>query len=269
MDELNIGYHDRRSRRLLGDELPPQEVARILHLHAVTVVGAVQDEFARTVETSQRLTSAAAREYILYGVGRRMSMILFALRSLLGTVPPERETPLDVDEGRAVTRDINVVYLNTVGVIDNLAWACFHEKAAELVEALSATQIGLFTRAITRAESLQPLVARLEEYRPWFEELRRRRDPAAHRIPLYLPPSLLNESQVAEHGRLGEQASEAIRRHDWEGWGDILSQQQRLGRFYPVFMHSPNEPLYRFYPTIPEDVGQMIKIIRATGEFLQ
>jgi hypothetical protein len=197
-----------------------------------------------------------------------MSMIVFSLRSLLEIVPPEREEPINVVEGRAITRDLNVVYINIVGLIDNLAWAAFHEKAPAALEGLQPTQIGLFTRALARTDELHALSAALEGYRGWFEELRTRRDPAAHRIPLYVPPALLNEAQAQEHERLAQQANEVIQRHDWAGWDNIMDQQQQLGRLYLLFLTSPGAPMYNFYPTIPEDAGQMVKIIRTVNDFL-
>lgn len=268
MDELEIEFYYARTRRLLG-ELPRQEVLRDLHLHALTVLGALQDQYTGCVVASQRLCSPDASDYVRFGVGRRMSMIVFSLRSLLDVVPPEREAPMNADEGRAITRDLNVVYINIVGVIDNLAWAVFHEKAPNALEALQATQIGLFTRAFGRTRELQGLAADVEEYRAWFNELRSRRDPAAHRIPLYLPPSFLNEAQAAEHERLAQQANDVIRRHDWAGWDNIMDQQQQLGRLLPIFLTAPGAAMYHFYPTIPEDSGQMVKIIRVVLDFLQ
>jgi hypothetical protein len=267
-DTLSIRYYERRSRRLFGDELPPQEVLRDLDLHMRVVIEATQTAQSESITITQKLRSADAKDYFLYGVGRRLGMIAHSLRCLFRIASPDREEPIDLEEGRALTRDLNVVYINIVGAIDNLAWAAFLEKAPDAAMELAATQIGLFTRSLTRIPELMPLARIVKPHRLWFDELRAKRDPAAHRIPLYLPPSLLNEGQVAEHRELEERASEAIRSHDWDGWSDILNQQRKLGRFYPVFLHSPSEPLYRFYPTVPEDAGQMVTLIKAVTEFL-
>jgi hypothetical protein len=269
MDDLNIEFHYQQSRRLIGENLPETEVIRDLHMHALSVMQAVQDEYTRTIETAQLLSSSDARDYIIYGVGRRMGMLVYSFRSLIGIVQPGREKPLDGDEGHAISRDLNVVYINIVGVIDNLAWAILHERVPDAAKSLQAAQVGLFTQPFRRLPELKSLVASIDQYRAWFIELRNRRDPAAHRIPLYLPPAILNHAQVAQHNELTELGNEAIGRQDWAGWDEIMKRQRSLGRMYAVFMHSPREPMYHFYPTIPEDAGQMVKVIKVVREFLR
>jgi hypothetical protein len=268
MDELDIEFHHARSRRIFGEELSKERWINDLDDHATCVIQALRDDFIRTIGVANTLLANTAREYVLYGVGRRMNMILYAYESLLDIFHVGREEPLDSDEGRSVTRDLNVIYINIVGVVDNLAWAAFLHRAPDVAANLPATQVGLFTRALARTAGLEPLAAMVEPFRAWFEDLRRRRDPAAHRIPLYLPPALLGPEQAAEYERLQREINEAIARLDSAGADAIMDQQQRLGRLSPVFLHSPSEPCYHFYPTIPEDIGQMIKVLRAATRFL-
>lgn len=268
MDELNIEFHHARSRRILGEVLSQEQLLDDLHCHAITVLQALRDDMTNTIVAAQVLPAGQTRDYMIYGVGRRLNILIYSLQTLIEIVHPAREEPLTSDEGRAITRDLNVVYINLVGVIDNLAWAAFHQRAPNAIDLLGVPQIGLFTQALARTPELQPLAQSLEEYRAWFRDMRGRRDPSAHRMPLYLPPAILGPEQAAEHVRLGELGNEAIGRRDWGSWDEIMDQQQNLGRMSPVFLHSPAGPLYRFYPTVPEDVGQMIKVVRAVTDFL-
>jgi hypothetical protein len=267
-ETLSIKYYEDRSRRLFGDDLPKGEILRDLDLHTRVVIDAVRREQAQAVISVNNMKSDQAKEYILYGVGRRLGMLAHSLTSLFAIAPPDREAPISSDEGHDLTRDLNVVYINIVGVIDNLAWSSLFERAPTAVTQLPPAQVGLFSKALGQVPALRGLSDLVTPYRSWFEELRARRDPAAHRIPLYLPPSLLNAAQVAEHERLAAKASDVVQMHDWAAWDDLLTEQRKLGRFYPVFLHSPREPLYRFYPTVAEDAGQMVRIVRDVTNFL-
>jgi hypothetical protein len=54
-------------------------------------------------------------------VGRRLRMILVAYRSVFDTIAPDRKEPLPLNEMAAVSRDLNIIYINICGALDNYA----------------------------------------------------------------------------------------------------------------------------------------------------
>jgi len=69
------------------------------------------------------------------------------------------------------------------------------------------------------------------------------RDALAHRIPIYVPPSVLSEKEAKRLDHLQAQ----IAKLDFNNLGDIemgeglLDQQAQLGRASPTFGHLPSE----------------------------
>jgi hypothetical protein len=268
VNEFNIEFHHARSRRIFGGDLSQEQLTDDLRHHALTVLEGLRDGVAEVILVAGALGQGPANEFLVHGVGRRLSMMIHALETLLDILPLEREQPLTEDEGKDVTRDLNVIYINMVGVIDNLAWCAFHHRAPEALGGIPRSHVGLFSTRLRKTAQLQGLADQIEDYRPWFGDLRSKRDPSAHQIPLYLPPALLGPAEAAEHERLGQRGNDAIARRDFAEWGAIMDQQRRLGRVAPIFLHSIEQPFYRFYPTIPEDIGFMLKLIRVVTGFL-
>lgn len=51
---------------------------------------------------------------------------------------------------------------------------------------------------------------------------------------------------------------------------DVLNEKlQRIGKFLPVFVHHPNEGMVRIYPTVPEDIGQLVRIARGIFDIVR
>jgi len=53
----------------------------------------------------------------------------------------------------------------------------------------SETQVGLFPGLFRNAAQVAGLESMLEQYIAWNDDLKSRRDPSAHRMPLYVPPA--------------------------------------------------------------------------------
>jgi hypothetical protein len=262
LSELEIQFHHDRSTRLFGEPLSQEQLRNDLEMHSISVLQALRDEFMAIAPVARSLPTGPCQDFVMYGVGRRMSMLIHALEGLMAVMPVHRVTPLTFDESKDVTRDLNVIYINIVGLLDNLGWSLFHRFWPDRVLVEAPSRIGLFTALAAQIPECADLVASLQTFRPWFDVLRERRDPSAHRIPLYLPPALLNKQDVAEYQRLERIGSETIAKGDWQGWDQSMSAQRKLGMLSPVFLHSVTEPSHRFYPVIFEDTGKMLKVSR-------
>ena len=112
----------------------------------------------------------------------------------------------------------------------------------------------------------------------WNRDLSSRRDPAAHRIPLSIPPAIIDAETRVEYERLSAEYSKASNDAlktpghgkdaimKFETAAALYDKLQRVGKFFPVFVHHPDEGPMKIYPTVPQDIGQLIKIARGIFE---
>src|SRR6266446_915961 len=195
MDQLDFEYHRREYQALVGSEKLEADayfLAQAQYVHSLVVHDALRDAQVSAVTIAPMLVNEQARYFINYGVGRRLRMIWVSYRGLLALVQTDRKEPLSLDDVGAISRDLNVIYINIRGVLDNLAWCLLHEVASDQIRNLDPVKVGLFSPALMNDSNLISLKVRLEEFSTWHRELKCRRDPAAHRIPLSVPPAILN-----------------------------------------------------------------------------
>jgi hypothetical protein len=253
-----FGIADRKSELFVSK--------RAQETHILYVHDALRDAFTGSVGFARGLTDLQARHFALYGVGRRLEILWSAFRSILDAVPVDRTTPLTGDEGRAVSRDLNTIYINIVGVIDNYAWVLRHERGSADFRALPANRVGLFVKAFLKDPCFASLTPQLNPFKDWFTELRSRRDPAAHQIPLYVPPTVLDPENLQRYQQIEAEMTSLTPLHEFSRIDELNNEQERLGVFVNKFMHHPDEPLIPFYPTIPQDLAQLIRISSAVRQ---
>jgi hypothetical protein len=272
MDELDYDFHIQRYTGQYDekDRAACEEYAkRALRRHIAYVGTAVRDAQYLAIIVAQGLKEKAAVYQLRYGVGRRWGLLWSAYENINAIVPVGREEAFSADEVKQVSRDLNTVYINIVGVVDNLAWALRHERGSETVKALHDNRIGLFMTAFKNDACFEALRPALDAYVPWFQDLRERRDPAAHRIPLSTPPAVLNKEATAKYQELENKIEELRKQKKFEEILAVMDEQGKLGVVYPRFYHDPDGKHYPFYPTIPDDLGKLVKVVRAVTGFLK
>jgi hypothetical protein len=187
-------------------------------------------------------------------------MILVAYYGVFDTIAPDRKEPLPLNEMAAVSRDLNIIYINIRGAFDNYAWCIYHEREMGKTFKSVETQVGLFHGLFRKDVHLANLKGMLEEHIEWNDDLKSRRDPSAHRMPLYVPPAILNEEEAARHEAIWKERQEAIRKGEYERDTELANEQHGLGRFRPHFLHDPDDGGIPIYPTVPNDIGKLIVI---------
>lgn len=271
MDRLDYEYHHVQYARLFGDHnleskrhvAQEAQRAHIWHVH-----DALRDEQRKSIELAQQLRERQAQYFACYGIGRRMGMLWSALRSILEIVRIERSEPLSSGDVERVSRDLNTIYINIVGAIDNYAWCLRHERGTMAMRKLPANRVGLFARDFLQDASFSSLRALLTPYSSWYTDLRSLRDPAAHRIPLSVPPALLRPDEEARYREVNQKIAEAVARMEFDLADQLRAEQDRIGTFMPRFVHNPGEDLIPFYPTIPQDLAQLMRVSDAVRRFL-
>jgi hypothetical protein len=236
--------------------------------HGLFLMDVLRDTLLRAIELSGELNNKQAGYFIRFGAARRLQMIWFAFRDVIFTVPADRDRPLKTGEARRLTRDLNTVYINIRGTLDNLCWSLLHTSAVDKTT-LPPVQIDLFARRlIIEDQRFGAISDAIRHHSAWYEDLKTRRDPSAHRIPLYVPPQLVDPAEAAAYSELGAATWEAIGRKDFEAADRIMRDQEAIGQFVPWFLHDPEQAPIPIYPTVSEDLRHMVQIFRTVDGFL-
>ena len=278
--EHNVAYYARLGL-LTGDpEKDAQWYCEAKETHAQIVSYAIREVYIDAVALGTTVNSAEAHIQLNYGVGRRTKFIWLSLQQLLRLIPPNRNEPLpnvDVDE---VARDLNVIYINIRGTLDNFAWCLVDLFGDEETRKLRPMSIHLFGKDFLNDVNLCEVAGFVKDFAEWNKELKDRRDPAAHRIPLSVPPAVLNEAAQEEYARLSaeyhEASNEAVTavREGAESSAMFKKSEllydtlERVGTFSPWFMHHPDEGVIEIYPSVPQDIGRLVKIARGLMDMI-
>ena len=270
-DDLGIEFHRRIFAVYQPDSHPDERVYfenQALEGQALTVSDALIEEFYKTSSIlPQSLKSEQARIYLAHGVGRRLNTMLYSFQSITHIAHVGRSQPLSHEEQQVLSRDLNLVYMNVRGVLDNLAACLNHETQPELVLGRMKTDLfsPVFRKELRAYEALAPVISKHDA---WNTEVKSRRDPVAHRIPLYLPPAILTPAEGERYRELNSIQIEKTLQGKREEAEEAKAKSERLGKFYPYFLHHPGEPAFPLYPTIPTDIGNVVRILRAVSTAL-
>ncbi|MDQ0391786.1 hypothetical protein [Labrys monachus] len=207
--------------------------------------------------------------YFKYGVMRRLRMIDSSFRSFQSVITPDRTRPLSSEESSSVCRDLNSIYIDILGLLDNYAWTMVWQIGSAATRSADPFAIGLFKPIFAADAALGPMADILQPFREWERDVKTRRNPAAHRMPLYVPPTALTPGDVAEFERLETLTSAALRAQEFEKLDGLREAKQRLGVLVPRFLHHPEGPVVDIFPTLPEDIGLAVKIGRIAQIFLR
>lgn len=201
-----------------------------------------------------KLTNEKAREYLMQGAGRRLNTVTRCIQNIFHIFPIGQTEHLTKPALTDLGINLHAFFINTSGIFDNLGLviAFEHDLLGKRKEGkLERMDVGLF-----QLETQKRLPEAFRNYlqsdhlRPWYSEYSKEyRDALAHRIPLYVPPSIISPAEHEKYLELEAQlqsldltAFEGLEIH-----GDILQQQNQLGRASPWFVHSIEEggrPVY-------------------------
>lgn len=229
-------------------------------MHSLKVQDALRDSFVDAVSILESLQNKEADNYIRFGAARRLRMMWVSYREILSIIEPDRKEPLPGDDVSLVERDLNVIYINISGVLDNYAWCLLNEAATEPTKKLSRMHVGMFSSRFISDPNFEVLKPDIDRFSDWNKELKDKRDPAAHRIPLTVPPSVLNQEEGKRYKELHDAWIKASAEQQFDEADKYSDQQDSLGTFMPCFLHHPDEGVLPIYPTVPQDIANLVKI---------
>lgn len=211
--------------------------------------GRIHDQLMlRLVSLLSKLTNDKAKEYLMQGAGRRLNIVTRCIENIFRIFPIGQTEQLARDELTELGINLHAFFINTSGLFDNLGWvfAFEHDLLGEPKDGkLGRNDIGLFNRK-NQIRLPDPLRKYLQSdhLRAWYAEYSKNyRDALAHRIPLYVPPSVLSGADQEKYLELEAQLQtlDLTKYENFEIYDDILEQQKQLGQASPLFAHSVGE----------------------------
>jgi len=218
----------------------------------------------------RQFRSAGAREHADHGFARRLGSLVRSIERVFEILPPDRLDIPGKDETEDAALNIQAFVVNAFGCCENLAWIWVLERNIREVDgsAISLGRVGLGPkcRAVRRSFS-----AEFREYLgtrgDWFDHLKDFRDALAHRIPLYIPPFIVDPEDGERWAALGAEANTALLRGDLDREAALRMEQSTLTHFDPIMIHSLNDgarPII-FHSQLLIDFNTICEI---AGEFL-
>lgn len=205
-------------------------------------------------------------EHLCQGAGRRIGVLGHCFTTIFEKFPPNSSKPLP----RSILYDVQIAHhafvINLYGLFENLAWAFILRHKLE-TEVGGRKKIGLFLKS---TQSLLPTSVRDYLTSPtmvaWHNDyLKNYRDALAHRVPLYIPPSALNDEDIAELDSIHRHEQAAILESKWDILDDLRERKLTLGRPCLFFVHSYSDnedprPIY-LHPQLLCDAKTVIDFV--------
>jgi hypothetical protein len=191
----------------------------------------------------RHFNTPGAREHADHGFSRRLGSMLRCIENVYDILPPDRVNVPIGDETDDATINIQAFVMNAFGCCENLAWLWVIERKIRRPNGAELPQgwVGLGPDYGTvRGSFSQSFRDYLDTRRAWFEHLKDFRDALAHRIPLYIPPFLVDPTNEDHWNALGAEADEALLRGELHREMELREQQKSLAHFAPIMTHSLN-----------------------------
>jgi len=194
----------------------------------------------KTHAKSNAFTNHDAGRHFNEGVVRRHYMLQESRLFLCKHCSPSRKEALSVYEATKCAIQLNAYYLNLRGILDNLAWVLQYEwqLLPDVVEDGKGNQsCYLFGKRFLDALQSRhaKLASVLHQYGPWKEELAALRDPAAHRVPIYVAPGVAtSQEQVDKWNRIMAQVDVDPAERGNKSLTEIHLEAQAVVDFVPV-----------------------------------
>ncbi|MGA9853263.1 MAG: hypothetical protein WBR15_10065 [Gammaproteobacteria bacterium] len=239
------------------------------HLAFIFLNAAISSEIVACIRIGHNRKNEYAKRYMILGIARRLRVIQQNYLALYEVIENDRKEPLNNSEQINLDLHLNSLYLHIRGVLDNLAWALEFEFVIYPLDLLQKTpqKIGLFNGGfISRIGKRYVALSQvLKNYQQWHEGMKTIRDPAAHRIPNYVAPSVLTPEEVLLYRGLESKANTMFKNGDFDGAMKVHDEIDGLGKFEPLFI----DEIGNTYPMqfqIDGDIVNMILLIRAVAE---
>ena len=197
------------------------------------------------------LRDSEARQYLSEGMLRRVNIVFKSFYKIFEIFPPDRTLKLSTDELDDLCINLHAFFINTAGIFDNLGWVFALEKGIHddrrkkhrPAGTISRNEIGLFNKEYQKylAKDLREYL-NCEKIKGWYNDYAKNyRDSLAHRIPLYVPPYIINKDDAIEYKRLSNEMLNFQNIDGYQKYIELEDAREKIGSICPIFAHSHND----------------------------
>ncbi len=280
----HLGYYKRHGF-LTGEDIKDAYWHQQAHeMHYFNVVDPLLDLQGQILELQYEIKNQDAKNHLLYGAIKRTRIIWSAYREIFAIAPPDRKSPLKKNETFDLDRALNDIYIHSIGLLDNFAWGILYALHPEKSDVIHPANVGLFSKEYLKLPNLCGLSEVVSFFKDWERGLKLRRNSGAHRIPLSVPPSIVTEEEAVIRAGLLEAWNKASAKHitalsqkkpheETEKLEriakNLMDRVENSGTFWCYMVQDPATPPIPIYPTISEDLGYLVQLVRALIDFLK
>jgi hypothetical protein len=193
----------------------------------------------------RKYVSGLAKEYAHHGVARRIGTLSRCIEQIYSLLPPDRDEVPHQEARMDATIFMQAFVFNAYGVLDNLAFVWVNERNIRKADGqpLPNGRIGLTKdKEQVRGSFSSETQAYLNERDPWLAHLENFRHSLGHRIPLYIPPYIVDPAKVPLYEDLESRMDEALRRRDLAEHTRCKVARDALIQFRPWMKQSYEDP---------------------------
>ncbi|WP_439543310.1 hypothetical protein [Hyphomicrobium sp.] len=179
------------------------------------------------------------REFGVNGFARRLQCLRRCIHNVFENLPPELAQAPDRDTRHDAELQIQAFVFHAFGAADNLAWIWVSERNITRNNGtpLPDGAIGIRKQQVIPSFS-EAFRAHLQDREEWFDYLENFRHALAHRIPLYIPPYVVTQANVARYNELQAGMNAAIAAANVARYNELEAQQMLLTSWQPLMQHS-------------------------------
>lgn len=237
--------------------------------HLKHLENAIVGELVRTLQGCK--APEAAQHF--QGCSRRLLMMRHARVEIYATAM-EEEKPLEDDKLTLLNICLNSYYLNLLGALDNLAWgSTFELHLLANIDENDLAPRRFCTLANPKfVESISQRNVAFKDFlttkQAWIQEVKRFRDPAAHRLPLAIVRGVMTEEEGQRYRELWEASTQALLDDRWEESEALRSEAERLGKFVP-YLDGPRAPGEGIYIVPNQMAADQREFLSVTHTFIK
>lgn len=202
----------------------------------------------------------SAKEYAEHGFARRLKTLKRCIEQIYTICHPDRKGKPSSEELTDISIYLQSFVFNVFGAIDNLAWVWVKQNKISYAK----NQDVRFSNPKVVDTLSQDFREYLKSLSDWFSFQEGFRHALAHRIPLYVPPFVVNDEEAKRYKEIEFQFMGLLKEHKFEEYEKLREEQDHLGKFVPWMGHSFSEetPQVVFHAQVLADWATVVEIAR-------
>jgi hypothetical protein len=206
--------------------------------------------------------------HLVFGLARRLRLLQRSYDFFVGLIERGGGKPLHGAVQQDAQIHLNSFYVQIRGSLDNMAWAFLHSRNAHIDEEDKNQRKKANLRGKDFLRDMRSVDVKLADYvesiYPWFDDLKAFRDPIAHRVPIYTPPSAMTSQQQQESKDAFQETFQLIQAGgDDEGIKAAMVNLKGIGTYIPMISRETEggTELIPLLDQMEKDLDQLFELI--------